>query len=107
MFSHNSSKSFVFLSIRDLSFHDVNTSTDSKSLVWVENDSLDVPVNATAWLSLSLNIPILSEKEVRAKKPDYMLVLPWHFRDGILQREKEFLKSGGRLIFPLPEIEII
>ena len=53
------------------------------------------------------NIPILSEKEVRAKKPDYMLVLPWHFRDGILQREKEFLKSGGRLIFPLPEIEII
>ena len=53
------------------------------------------------------NIPILSEKEVRAKKPDYMLVLPWHFRDGILQREKEFLKSGGRLIFPLPDIEII
>ena len=53
------------------------------------------------------NIPILSEKEVRAKKPDYMLVLPWHFRDGILQREKEFLKSGGRLIFPLPHIEII
>ena len=53
------------------------------------------------------NIPILSEKEVRAKKPDYMLILPWHFRDGILQREKEFLKSGGRLIFPLPDIEII
>jgi hypothetical protein len=53
------------------------------------------------------NIPILSEKEVRAKKPDYMLVLPWHFRDGIIQREKEFLKSGGRLIFPLPDIEII
>jgi hypothetical protein len=53
------------------------------------------------------NIPILSEKEVQAKKPDYMLVLPWHFRDGILQREKEFLKSGGRLIFPLPHIEII
>jgi hypothetical protein len=53
------------------------------------------------------NIPILSEKEVRAKKPDYMLVLPWHFRDGMLQREKEFLKSGGRLIFPLPHIEII
>ena len=53
------------------------------------------------------NIPILSEKEVRKKKPDYMLVLPWHFRDGILQREKKFLKSGGRLIFPLPDIEII
>jgi hypothetical protein len=36
-----------------------------------------------------------------------MLVLPWHFKDGIIQREREFLERGGRLIFPLPEIEIV
>lgn len=53
------------------------------------------------------NIPILSENEVRAMKPDYMLVLPWHFRDSIMQRESEYLASGGKLIFPLPEIEIV
>jgi hypothetical protein len=52
-------------------------------------------------------IPILSEKEVHAIKPDYMLVLPWHFRDSIIQREAEYLASGGKLIFPLPEIEIV
>lgn len=52
-------------------------------------------------------IPIVSEAEMHAAKPDYLLVLPWHFREGILQREKEFLKRGGRLIFPLPEIEIV
>lgn len=53
------------------------------------------------------HIPILSEAEVRAMKPDYMLVLPWHFRDSIIRREAEYLASGGKLIFPLPEIEII
>jgi hypothetical protein len=28
-------------------------------------------------------------------------------KDGIVQREKEFLAGGGKLIFPLPEIEIV
>jgi hypothetical protein len=52
-------------------------------------------------------IPIVSEAEARAMRPDYFLVLPWHFKDGIVQREKEFLAAGGKLIFPLPEIEIV
>lgn len=53
------------------------------------------------------NIPIMSEAEVKAMKPDYMLVLPWHFRESIIQREAEYLASGGKLIFPMPEIEIV
>ncbi|QGZ55926.1 class I SAM-dependent methyltransferase [Paraburkholderia acidiphila] len=53
------------------------------------------------------HIPIISEAKARAMKPDYFLVLPWHFKNGILRRESEFLKSGGRLIFPFPEIEIV
>ena len=53
------------------------------------------------------NIPIISEKDARAMEPDYFLVLPWHFKDGIVQREAEFLASGGRMIFPFPEIEIV
>ena len=52
-------------------------------------------------------IPIVSEAEARAMRPDYFLVLPWHFKSGILRREKEFLSSGGRMIFPFPEIEIV
>ena len=39
--------------------------------------------------------------------PDYFLVLPWHFKNGIVRREKEFLQRGGKLIFPFPEIEIV
>ncbi len=53
------------------------------------------------------NIPIVSEEEARRMKPDYFLVLPWHFKHGILEREKEFMAGGGKLIFPMPEIEII
>ena len=53
------------------------------------------------------NIPIISEKEAHAMKPDYFLVLPWHFKNSILEREKEYIANGGKFIFPLPEIEII
>ena len=52
-------------------------------------------------------IKIVSEKKVRSKKPDYMLVLPWHFKDSILTNETEYRKRGGRFIFPLPIIEIL
>ena len=52
-------------------------------------------------------IPILSEKQAKSINPDYMLVLPWHFKETIIQREKKYLDNGGKLIFPLPEIEII
>jgi hypothetical protein len=53
------------------------------------------------------NIPIVSESEARSMNPDYFLVLPWHFKHGILEREQEFLNKGGKFIFPLPEIEIV
>jgi hypothetical protein len=53
------------------------------------------------------HIPIISEKEAHAMKPDYFLVLPWHFKHNILEREKDYLAHGGKFIFPLPEIEIV
>lgn len=53
------------------------------------------------------NISIIPETEVKSINPDYMIVLPWHFRNGILHREHEYRKSGGKFIFPLPYIEIV
>jgi hypothetical protein len=53
------------------------------------------------------HIPIVSEAQARAMQPDYFLVLPWHFKEGILQREQEFLAAGGKMIFPFPEIELV
>ena len=53
------------------------------------------------------HIPIVSEAQAKAMAPDYFLVFPWHFKDSILRREREFLASGGKFIFPFPEIEIV
>tara|TARA_B110000014_G_C20036847_1_gene538684 strand:- start:72 stop:1058 length:987 start_codon:yes stop_codon:yes gene_type:complete len=52
-------------------------------------------------------IKIISEKNARTMKPDFYLVLPWHFKNFILEKEKNFLKQNKNIIFPLPDIEII
>jgi len=52
-------------------------------------------------------IQVVSEEEARAARPDYFLVLPWHFKEEFLEREQKFLQQGGKFIFPLPEFEII
>lgn len=57
--------------------------------------------------TLGTDIPIVSEADSRAMKPDYYLVLPWHFKEEFLQREAETIRNGIGLIFPLPTIEII
>jgi hypothetical protein len=50
------------------------------------------------------HIPIISTELL---KPDYYLVLPWHFREGFIKQEHSYLKAGGKLVFPLPEPEIV
>ncbi len=57
--------------------------------------------------TLGTDIPIVSEAESRALNPDYYLVLPWHFKEEFIEREREILEQGTQLIFPLPKIEIV
>ena len=57
--------------------------------------------------TVSTNIPIYSEEHMRRQKPDYLLVLPWHFISEFKEREKEFLERGGKFIVPCPRFEII
>jgi NDP-4-keto-2,6-dideoxyhexose 3-C-methyltransferase len=76
-------------------------------------DSSTIPYaadrNPDKWGSetIATRIPIISEEESRAMRPDYYLALPWHFLDEFLEREKEHLDRGGRFIVPLPEVGII
>jgi len=67
----------------------------------------DVNVDKFGCFTPGTYIPIISEAEARAMKPDYFLVFPWHFKHSILEREREFIENGGKFIFPLPEIEIV
>jgi len=52
-------------------------------------------------------IPIISEEQARVRKPDYFLILPWHFLEVFKQREQEYLRSGGKFVVPLPEFQVI
>lgn len=52
-------------------------------------------------------IPIVSEKEAMAQRPDQLLVLPWVFRDGFVEREQDYLANGGKLVFPLPTLSVV
>lgn len=54
----------------------------------------------------STGVGIIAEETMRANPPDYLLVLPWHFRDEIIKREDEYLENGGQLVFPFPKFEI-
>jgi hypothetical protein len=57
--------------------------------------------------TVGTNIPIISEDEMRKAKPDYLLVLPWHFINEFYQREIDYLMGGGLFIVPCPKFEII
>lgn len=49
-------------------------------------------------------IPVIPEEELFARKPDYLIVLPWHFKEFFLtqQKYKQF-----NLVFPLPNLEVV
>ncbi|OUU53379.1 MAG: hypothetical protein CBC25_00805 [Pelagibacteraceae bacterium TMED65] len=51
-------------------------------------------------------IKIISENKSRKIQPNYYLVLPWHFKNEILVREKKALKNKVKFIFPLPKLKI-
>lgn len=53
------------------------------------------------------NIPIISEKEAKSLRPHHFMVLPWHFKEHIINRESQYLSDGGNLIFPLPRLEVL
>lgn len=76
------------------------TAEDLPCIAEVNNDKFGAFTPGT-------KIPIVSEQEARSMNPSGFLVFPWHFRDSIIARESRFLASGGKLIFPLPRIEVV
>jgi SAM-dependent methyltransferase len=96
------------------SIHIYGASTKGNTILqWcgIDNRIIDVAAERNpdkyGAYTLGSDIPIVSEADSRAMKPDYYLVLPWHFKEEFLKREQETLNSGVGLIFPLPNLEII
>jgi SAM-dependent methyltransferase len=53
------------------------------------------------------HIPIYAPERLAETKPDYILVLPWNLRDEISQQLSYVGSWGGKLVVPIPELEII
>lgn len=49
-------------------------------------------------------IPMVWEDDLLAENPDYILVLPWHFREFFINLDS---LKGRTLVFPLPSLEIL
>lgn len=57
--------------------------------------------------TLGSDIDLISEDEAHQKKPSCMLVLPWYFKEEIVEREEEYIKNGGSLLFPMPYVHLV
>ena len=53
------------------------------------------------------NIPVISEDQYKSNSVDTFLVTAWNYKEHILKKSETFMKKGTKLIFPLPNFEII
>lgn len=54
-----------------------------------------------------MRIPILPPERIALDRPDYVLVLPWNLRAELVEQLSFVGKWGGRLVFPIPSLEIV
>ena len=53
------------------------------------------------------HIPILAPEEIERRRPDYLFILPWNFRDEIMTQMSGIRDWGGRFIVPIPSPRIV
>jgi nucleoside-diphosphate-sugar epimerase/SAM-dependent methyltransferase len=54
-----------------------------------------------------VRVPIDAPERLTTDRPDYVVILPWNFRDEIIRQQQDFLKSGGKFLVPVPNLEIV
>jgi hypothetical protein len=40
-------------------------------------------------------------------KPDYLMILPWNFREEIIRQQTGYRDAGGRFIVPIPNLDVV
>jgi hypothetical protein len=53
------------------------------------------------------HIPIYAPERLAETKPDYVLVLPWNLREELTEQLGYVRHWGGRLVFPIPALEVV
>ncbi|MBW7884310.1 MAG: methyltransferase domain-containing protein [Caldilineaceae bacterium] len=52
------------------------------------------------------HIPIFAPERIRETKPDYVLILPWNFKDEIMEQMAYIREWGGKFLVPIPEVRV-
>src|SRR5467141_2783547 len=77
----------------------------------IDNSLLDFVTDTTPFKQgrfiPGVRIPIVAPEEFRRTVPDFALLLAWNFKNEIIEKEQEYLKSGGKFIVPFPEPKIV
>lgn len=76
----------------------------------VRTDFLDFTVDRNPYkhgkFTPGTHIPIFPPNKIREARPDYVLILPWNFKDEIIEQMSFIRGWGGRFIVPIPEVRI-
>ena len=53
------------------------------------------------------HIPILAPEKIDETRPDYILILPWNFKDEIMSQMAHIREWGGKFLIPIPQVRVI
>ena len=76
----------------------------------IRSDFLDYTVDRSTYKQGKFlpgtHIPIYSPDKIRETKPDYVLILPWNFKDEIMEQVSYIREWGGQFVVPIPEATV-
>ena len=77
----------------------------------IRTDFIDFTVDANPYkqgkFTPGSRIPILAPEQIRAARPDYVLILPWNLKDEISRSAAYIHEWGGRFVVPIPEVKVL
>ena len=76
----------------------------------IRTDFLDYTVDRNPYkhgkYTPGTHIQIYPPDKINETKPDYLLILPWNFKDEIMEQVSYIREWGGQFIVPIPEVRV-
>ncbi len=77
----------------------------------IDTNLIEFAVDSAPWkigkYMIGSDLPIISQEEMRLRKPDYLLSLAYSFTNKFIEQEKELIAGGTKFIVPLPEVKVL